>query len=66
MSSAGRPIKGVLLIALRARADGLPWVIVPAENAAEAGPVERSLFWFAATDFPLPQGARREQVPFDL
>jgi len=35
-----RPVKGVLPIALRARADGRQGIIVPAENAAEAAVVE--------------------------
>jgi magnesium chelatase family protein len=35
-----RPCKGVLPVALRARADGKTGVLVPAENAAEAAVVE--------------------------
>lgn len=35
-----RPVRGVLPMALRARADGLSGVVVPAENAAEASVVE--------------------------
>ena len=41
LSTGGvRPCKGVLPVALRARADGKIGVLVPAENAAEAAVVE--------------------------
>lgn len=40
LTGAVRAIKGVLPIALRARAEGRTGVIVPAENAAEAGVVD--------------------------
>jgi magnesium chelatase family protein len=39
LTGAVRPVKGILPIALRARADGLTGVLVPAENAAEAAVV---------------------------
>ncbi len=39
LTGAVRPVKGVLPIALRARADGRKGVLVPAENAAEAAVV---------------------------
>src|SRR3982751_3921228 len=39
LTGAVRPCKGVLPIALRAKADGKTGVLVPAENAAEAGVV---------------------------
>lgn len=40
LNGAVRPVKGVLPIALRARADGKAGVIVPADNAAEAAVVD--------------------------
>ncbi len=40
LTGAVRPCKGVLPVALRARADGKIGVLVPAENAAEAAVVE--------------------------
>jgi magnesium chelatase family protein len=40
LTGAIRPVKGVLPIALRARADGKAGVLVPAENAAEAAVVD--------------------------
>jgi magnesium chelatase family protein len=40
LTGAVRPCKGVLPVALRAKADGLTGVLVPAENAAEAAVVE--------------------------
>jgi len=40
LTGAVRPCKGVLPIALRARADGKAGVLVPADNAAEAAVVE--------------------------
>src|SRR5262245_22037746 len=40
LTGAVRPVKGVLPIALRARADGKSGLLVPAENAAEAAVVE--------------------------
>jgi magnesium chelatase family protein len=40
LTGAVRPVKGVLSIALRARAEGKVGVMVPAENAAEAAVVE--------------------------
>ena len=40
LTGAVRPCKGVLPVALRARADGKTGVLVPAENAAEAAVVE--------------------------
>ena len=40
LTGAVRPCKGVLPVALRARADGRIGVLVPAENAAEAAVVE--------------------------
>ena len=40
LDGAIRPVKGVLPIAWRARADGKAGVLVPAENAAEAAVVE--------------------------
>src|SRR5215475_5190209 len=40
LTGAVRPIKGVLPIALRARADGRLGLLVPADNAAEAAVVE--------------------------
>ena len=40
LTGAVRAIKGVLPIALRARAEGRAGVLVPAENAAEAGVVD--------------------------
>jgi magnesium chelatase family protein len=39
LTGAVRPVKGVLPIALRARADGRTGVLVPADNAAEAAVV---------------------------
>src|SRR3954466_12399201 len=39
LTGAVRPVKGVLPIALRARADGRVGILVPAENAAEAAVV---------------------------
>jgi magnesium chelatase family protein len=39
LTGAVRPVKGVLPIALRAKADGKVGVLVPAENAAEAAAV---------------------------
>src|SRR6185436_1232679 len=39
LNGAVRPVKGVLAIALRARADGKTGLLVPAENAAEAAVV---------------------------
>src|SRR6267154_5801610 len=39
LTGAVRPVKGVLPIALRARADGRTGILVPAENAAEAAVV---------------------------
>lgn len=39
LTGAVRPVKGVLPIALRARVEGLTGVLVPAENAPEAGVV---------------------------
>jgi magnesium chelatase family protein len=41
LNGAVRPVKGVLPIALCARAEGRAGVIVPAENAAEAAVVDR-------------------------
>ena len=40
LTGAVRPVKGVLPIALRARAEGKIGVLVPAENAAEAAVVD--------------------------
>jgi magnesium chelatase family protein len=40
LNGAVRPVKGVLPIALRARAEGKTGLLVPAENAAEAAVVE--------------------------
>ena len=40
LTGAVRPVKGVLPVALRARADGKVGVLVPAENAREAAVVE--------------------------
>lgn len=40
LTGAVRPVKGVLPIAVRARAAGYRGVLVPAENAAEAGVVD--------------------------
>ena len=40
LTGAVRPVKGVLPIALRARADGKVGVLVPADNAAEAAVVD--------------------------
>src|SRR5262245_28306496 len=40
LTGAVRPVKGVLPIALRARADGKTGLLVPAENAAEAAVVD--------------------------
>src|SRR5579864_3790578 len=40
LTGAVRPVKGVLPIALRAKADGKIGVLVPAENAAEAAVVK--------------------------
>ena len=40
LTGAVRPVKGVLTIALRARAEGKLGILVPAENAAEAAVVE--------------------------
>ena len=40
LTGAVRPCKGVLPVALRARADGKTGVLVPAENAAEAAVVD--------------------------
>ena len=40
LTGAVRPCKGVLPVAIRARADGKVGVLVPAENAAEAAVVE--------------------------
>jgi len=40
LTGAVRPVKGVLSIALRARAEGKTGVLVPAENAREAAVVE--------------------------
>ena len=40
LTGAVRPVKGVLPIALRARAEGKAGVLVPADNAAEAAVVE--------------------------
>jgi len=40
LTGAVRPVKGVLPVALRAKADGKLGVLVPAENAAEAAVVE--------------------------
>ncbi|MFM1768642.1 MAG: hypothetical protein RJA22_1171 [Verrucomicrobiota bacterium] len=40
LTGAVRPVKGVLSMALRARADGRRVLLVPAENAAEAAVVE--------------------------
>jgi len=40
LTGAVRPVKGVLPIALRARADGKAGLLVPAENAAEAAVVD--------------------------
>jgi magnesium chelatase family protein len=39
LTGAVRPVKGILPIALRARADGLTGLLVPADNAAEAAVV---------------------------
>src|SRR5262252_9501201 len=39
LTGAVRPVKGVLPLALRARADGKTGVLVPADNAAEAAVV---------------------------
>src|SRR6516164_3164702 len=39
LTGAVRPVKGVLPIALRARADGKAGILVPADNAAEAAVV---------------------------
>src|SRR5579883_1604979 len=39
LTGAVRPVKGILAIALRARADGKTGLLVPAENAAEAAVV---------------------------
>src|SRR5882672_3439739 len=39
LTGAVRPVKGVLPIALRARADGRTGILVPSENAAEAAVV---------------------------
>src|SRR5258707_10890826 len=39
LTGAVRPVKGVLTIALRARAEGKTGVLVPADNAAEAAVV---------------------------
>ncbi len=39
LTGAVRPVKGVLPVALRARADGKSGILVPAENAAEAAVV---------------------------
>ena len=40
LTGAVRPVKGVLPIALRARADGKTGILVPTENAPEAGVVK--------------------------
>ena len=40
LTGAVRPVKGVLSIALRARAEGKAGILVPPENAAEAAVVE--------------------------
>jgi magnesium chelatase family protein len=40
LTGAVRPVKGVLSIALRAKADGKSGVLVPAENAAEAAVIK--------------------------
>jgi magnesium chelatase family protein len=40
LTGAVRPVKGILPIALRAKADGKVGLLVPAENAAEAAVVE--------------------------
>ena len=40
LTGAVRPVKGVLPIALRAKAEGKTGVLVPAENAAEAAVVD--------------------------
>lgn len=39
LTGAVRPVKGALAMALRARSEGLKGILVPAENAAEAGVV---------------------------
>jgi magnesium chelatase family protein len=41
LTGAVRPVKGVLPIALRARAEGYRGLLVPADNAAEAAVVQR-------------------------
>ena len=40
LNGAVRPVKGVLSVAVRARADGVVGMLVPVENAAEAAVVE--------------------------